>query len=455
MGTDVEPGLIPRAIAEYESARRGKLDVPGWVGEQIGWLTAAGPLFGLAGKIPGVKQLAPGIRKSVTEAGIVGAGLGLTEPAQTPLERVEHAGERAAGFAVFVGALHGLGKAGEQLFARFRRLTSAQQTELDTNLKIIFEKEPKKVTPERVETELAKAETKVTPAGVKGKGLLDLNTKDWKTSPEDLGYSLWTGEKSYQGNLPTLYAEKGGKVFEFDNNFRLWAERPNLNTEVLKKIATPKAVTTIPPEVKAEVPKPPAEMTKKEIQVNPPQNIFYHVGKSIIGREKIWLSKGATALTVAKGESIFAIDVNKLDPKKLKLEANRYFTYSGDIQKDAIILQKTEPEGFFGLSHKDFVDQALSEGKPVYKGWEKDYPDLAKEYKGKEPIESAKEIFGITTNPKEAGYILPDGKMLDFSGKREGGTPGTRVVDHREISNIFAKPISGIDAMIRFEEEIG
>src|SRR3990167_4831454 len=217
MGADVEPGLIPRAIAEYESARRGKLDVPGWVGEQIGWLTAAGPLFGLAGKIPGVKQLAPGIRKSVTEAGIVGAGLGLTEPAQTPLERVEHAGERAAGFAVFVGALHGLGKAGEQLFARFRRLTSAQQTELDTNLKIIFEKEPKKVTPERVETELAKAETKVTPAGVKGKGLLDLNTKDWKTSPEDLGYSLWTGEKSYQGNLPTLYAEKGGKVFEFDN----------------------------------------------------------------------------------------------------------------------------------------------------------------------------------------------------------------------------------------------
>ena len=30
----------------------------------------------------------------------------------------------------------------------------------------------------------------------------------------------------------------------------------------------------------------------------------------------------------------------------------------------------------------------------------------------------AKEYFGSTTNPNEAGYILPDGVMLDFSGKK-------------------------------------
>ena len=43
-----------------------------------------------------------------------------------------------------------------------------------------------------------------------------------------------------------------------------------------------------------------------------------------------------------------------------------------------------------------------------------------------------KEI-GLTSDFREAGYILEDGKMLDFSGKRDGGEPRTRNMDHREI----------------------
>jgi len=35
----------------------------------------------------------------------------------------------------------------------------------------------------------------------------------------------------------------------------------------------------------------------------------------------------------------------------------------------------------------------------------------------------SKKIFGVTYNPSESGYILPDGEMLDFSGKSEGGSP--------------------------------
>ena len=31
--------------------------------------------------------------------------------------------------------------------------------------------------------------------------------------------------------------------------------------------------------------------------------------------------------------------------------------------------------------------------------------------------EAAKQYFGVTTDYKEAGYILPDGSMLDLSGK--------------------------------------
>lgn len=55
----------------------------------------------------------------------------------------------------------------------------------------------------------------------------------------------------------------------------------------------------------------------------------------------------------------------------------------------------------------------------------------------------AKQLFGITNDIRECGYILPDGSMLDFSGRHtlNVGTDsshlaGRRSIDHREISNI-------------------
>ena len=55
----------------------------------------------------------------------------------------------------------------------------------------------------------------------------------------------------------------------------------------------------------------------------------------------------------------------------------------------------------------------------------------------------AKERFGITNDIRECGYVLPDGTMLDFSGRHSlnKGTDsshlaGRRAVDHREIEDI-------------------
>ena len=45
--------------------------------------------------------------------------------------------------------------------------------------------------------------------------------------------------------------------------------------------------------------------------------------------------------------------------------------------------------------------------------------------------------FGTTTDPNEAGYLLPSGDMLDFSAKREGQLPGRRAYDHREIGRVM------------------
>lgn len=52
-------------------------------------------------------------------------------------------------------------------------------------------------------------------------------------------------------------------------------------------------------------------------------------------------------------------------------------------------------------------------------------------------IKQAKKIFGTTTDFKEAGYILQDGKMLDFSGRKQGNTTsGRRALDHRQINEV-------------------
>lgn len=64
--------------------------------------------------------------------------------------------------------------------------------------------------------------------------------------------------------------------------------------------------------------------------------------------------------------------------------------------------------------------------------------------------------FGVTTDPLEAGYVLRDGRMLDFSGKREGGSPRTRAFDHREIGRASTDDVDvpgGSDGMVTFMQE--
>ena len=55
--------------------------------------------------------------------------------------------------------------------------------------------------------------------------------------------------------------------------------------------------------------------------------------------------------------------------------------------------------------------------------------------------------FGLTRDFRVAGYMLPDGTLLDFSG----GAQGQRYQDHREIQDILQS--SGTDAMIEFMKQ--
>jgi hypothetical protein len=71
-------------------------------------------------------------------------------------------------------------------------------------------------------------------------------------------------------------------------------------------------------------------------------------------------------------------------------------------------------------------------------------------------IRKAIKEFGLTDDPAEGGYILPSGAMLDFSGKREGGSPGMRAYDHRNINSIIdADYEHGIDYINHFIKSTG
>jgi NTP pyrophosphatase (non-canonical NTP hydrolase) len=72
-------------------------------------------------------------------------------------------------------------------------------------------------------------------------------------------------------------------------------------------------------------------------------------------------------------------------------------------------------------------------------------------------VELALKVFGTTKDPKEAGYIIPDGQMLDFSGKRQGSdTDGVRYMDHREVVSLVEGDHEGPTlAMLDFMQQSG
>lgn len=65
-------------------------------------------------------------------------------------------------------------------------------------------------------------------------------------------------------------------------------------------------------------------------------------------------------------------------------------------------------------------------------------------------IEKAILHFGITKDAARAGFILPDGRFLDFSG----GQGRCRAIDHRQVSVLY-NDLNGSDALVAFMRATG
>ena len=97
--------------------------------------------------------------------------------------------------------------------------------------------------------------------------------------------------------------------------------------------------------------------------------------------------------------------------------------------------QKIGATTWLDFSRKNLKDVDISKLKNIQQITENQI--IEKEKHNPEIETIAEEYFGTTTNLKEAGYVLSNGKLLDLSGKKFGGVAGRRSIDHREINDAF------------------
>lgn len=105
-----------------------------------------------------------------------------------------------------------------------------------------------------------------------------------------------------------------------------------------------------------------------------------------------------------------------------------------------------------GVSTNASNGSVPANGRNVKRYSLKEYTDEEK----KQHRKDADEYFGHTYKWAETGYILTNGKKLDFSGRHEGGPSGYRTVDHRDIRNALGDDYGGDDysgSMVQFMSE--
>ena len=129
-------------------------------------------------------------------------------------------------------------------------------------------------------------------------------------------------------------------------------------------------------------------------------------------------------------------DIERVDPTSKKSNIN----YSIESE-------------LFKLGEKRTIDEIY---EYLFIGYDGEFDDLGKDDievfdVSSDVFEWAKVAHGVTENLNEAGYILPDGSLLDFSGRREGSKSfGSRNMDHRQIYIPIVGGISGTDLMLSF-----
>lgn len=113
--------------------------------------------------------------------------------------------------------------------------------------------------------------------------------------------------------------------------------------------------------------------------------------------------------------------------QKLVNWMNKYGKKWGVQVADLTLPGLENKEGWHSVDVTAEMKESVMEGQPLFRTTEQRERLFA----------DAKNEFGTTRDFREAGYLLPDGSMLDFSEKNNGGEPGRRGADHRDIARVI------------------
>ncbi|MCK5614714.1 hypothetical protein KAR91_73310 [Candidatus Pacearchaeota archaeon] len=208
-----------------------------------------------------------------------------------------------------------------------------------------------------------------------------------------------------------------------------------------------------------EKPTPLSDLQKRELEAEiKEEKVYFRVGELTPDRD-------------------YLFDSGLIDPEKLKTK-EEIAEYNARVE----IMNKLYEEGFLG---EDFVNDLEEEWVLSQIGENRYFEEIVEEKldeldqleqddldSGEEKVEDfldstnipveisieelAVQSKGLTDYLEEAGYILEDGRLLDFSGKRMGGPGGERVEDHRQLAIPYKESIqSPTDAMNAFMRTTG
>jgi len=132
-------------------------------------------------------------------------------------------------------------------------------------------------------------------------------------------------------------------------------------------------------------------------------------------------------------------------------------TYEDDLYKAGSREGASDPRDWDRwVEHKKFIEDELANRGAKLK------PKAARKVvpvtPDKKLTDEAFKYYGETGMASDTGYIMADGRQLDLSGANQGGTPGIRALDHRDVTRLEGMKTPGDEptkSMFEFQNRTG
>ena len=277
------------------------------------------------------------------------------------------------------------------------------------------------------------------------------------------------GTKLYEGVIVREYTRQNGmknfyvhEVCWTDGSYVTFDTEGNMTKKEDTPTQLPKAVRSTladAQEVSSDTTIAQTSAKSKENNAAVQKNVRYQLAK--LRTEQQQLTKQRSALKEERSAWLNSAEVQRIEAKKKALGV---FSAEGKAYRDSAEYQdylakrKEYNSRLAALEERDSAlteqmkaaNERLQQRKDAQaKDAQNAYNARAKAYGGNAEYRRmlAKEQFGVTEEFRRAGYILPDGQMLDFAQNDR-----SRDTDHREILEVFgpAEVKTGTEALNEF-----